>query len=288
MAIDARYFEPKTVEEACQVLSEYGGGAKIVAGGQGIVLPLRTFRVRPQAIVNVLNVAGLRDIDLNNGSGLRIGALVTLRDLENSPLVQQRCPALHEAVKAVADVQIRNAATLGGHLAAAHPASDIAPVLMSLKATVTALSTRESRTIALDSFFTDAFKTALQPDELITQIDVPPQPARTSSGYARFTIRDGDYPIVGAAATVTLGEDGNCCEARLVLTSVGLTPAHAAQAEQRLIGSTLTDEVIRDAARIASEEINPTGEIMASAEYEKHLVGVMARYALTKAMSNVQ
>jgi carbon-monoxide dehydrogenase medium subunit len=255
MAIDARYFEPQTVEEACQVLSEYGSGAKIVAGGQGIVLPLRTFRVRPQAIVNVLNVAGLNTIEPNDGSGLRIGALATLRELENAPLVQQRCPALHEAVKAVADVQIRNAATIGGHLAAAHPASDIAPVLMSLKATVTAVSTRGSRTMALDIFFTDAFKTALEADELITQIDVPPQPARTGSGYARFTIRAGDFPIIGAAATVTLDDNGVCREARLVLTSVGS---------------------------------NPTGEVMASAEYEKHLVGVMARYALTKTMTNVQ
>ncbi|MDZ7378798.1 MAG: FAD binding domain-containing protein [candidate division KSB1 bacterium] len=187
----------------------------------------------------------------------------------------------------VSDVQVRNAATVGGHLGTAHPASDILPVLMALNATVTARNVNGSRTMAVESFIADAFRTTLQPTELITQIDIPPQPARTGSGYARFSLRDGDFPIVGAAATVTLGEDGVCREARLVLTSVAPTPVRAAAAEQRLGGSTLTEEIIREAARIASEEINPLGEIMASADYEKHLVGVMARYALEKAASRV-
>ncbi len=290
--IDARYFEPTTVDEACQVLSEYGRGAMVVAGGQSAMLRLRSLLLSPQALVNVLNVAGLNGIEVNNGTGLTIGALVTLRDLEKSPLVQQRCPVLHEAVSTVSDVQIRNAATVGGHLGTAHPASDILPVLIALNATVTVRSASSSRTIAVESFIADAFRTTLEPNELITQVDIPPQPARTGSelkrsfsGYARFSLRDGDFPIVGAAATVTLGEDGVCREARLVLTSVAPTPVRAAAAEQRLVGSSLNEEVIRDAARIASEEINPTGEVMASADYEKHLVGVMARYALEKAAS---
>lgn len=285
--IDARYFEPTTVDEACQVLSEYGGGAMVVAGGQSVMLRLRSLLLSPQALVNVLNVAGLNGIEVNNGTGLTIGALVTLRDLEKSPLVQQRCPALHEAVSTVSDVQVRNAATVGGHLGTAHPASDILPVLIALNATVSVRSASGSRTMAVESCIADAFRTTLEPNELITQVDIPPQPARTGSGYARFSLRDGDFPIVGAAAAVTVGEDGVCREARLVLTSVAPTPVRAAQAEQRLVGSALTEAVIRDAARIASDEINPTGEVMASADYEKHLVGVMARYALEKAAKRI-
>jgi CO/xanthine dehydrogenase FAD-binding subunit len=269
------------------VLSEYGGGAMVVAGGQSVMLRLRSLLLSPQALVNVLNVAGLNGIEVNNGTGLTIGALVTLRDLEKSPLVQQRCPALHEAVSTVSDVQVRNAATVGGHLGTAHPASDILPVLIALNATVSVRSASGSRTMAVESCIADAFRTTLEPNELITQVDIPPQPARTGSGYARFSLRDGDFPIVGAAAAVTVGEDGVCREARLVLTSVAPMPVRAAQAEQRLVGSALTEAVIRDAARIASDEINPTGEVMASADYEKHLVGVMARYALEKAAKRI-
>ncbi len=286
--IDARYFEPTTVEEACQVLSEYGSGAMVVAGAQSAMLRLHSLLLSPQALVNVLNVAGLNGIEVNNGTGLSIGALVTLRDLERSPLVQQRCPALHEAVSSVSDVQVRNAATMGGHIGTAHPASDILPVLIALNATVTTRSVSGNRTIAVESLIVDAFRTTLQPNELVTQVDVPPQPARTGSGYARFSIRDGDFPIVGAAAALTLSQFGVCREARLVLTSVGPAPVRTARAEQRLVGSPLRQEDIRDAARIAAEEIDPTGEIMASAEYEKHLVGVMTRYALEKAMENTQ
>ena len=283
--MDSRYFEPATVEEACALLVERGEGAKVVAGGQSLALLLRRALIDPSCLVSVQNVAGLDHITASQ-EGVKIGAMVALHSLESAGDEEPALEALSEAVKKVADRQIRNRATLGGSICAAHPASDITAILMALDATVKLVSANGERVVALSDFVVGAFKNTAQPGELLTEVVVPTfAHSGSAAAYSRFALRPGDFPVVGVGAFVGLDHAGRCQEQRLVLGNCLRAPARAPEAEQRLQGCNpaTDDQALAEAADLAAAHISPLSEPMASGAYKKDLVSVLAREALKQA-----
>lgn len=277
------YFAPKSIAEALALLAEHGYNAKPLAGGQSLV-PTMNFRLAQPAVLVDLNGIDELFFIRESGGGLRIGAMTRQRAVERSPLVQSRAPLIHETMPHIAHPQIRNRGTFGGSLAHADPASELPALAVALDARMRVQSSRGERWVSAKDFYVDLFVTDLQPDELLVEIDIPAMTARTGWAFDEVSRRHGDYAMAGAAATVTLAEDGTIAAARLVYLSVGDYPTEAFQAEAMLIGEQPTSAALRAAAETAAaQDIDPGSDIHAGADYRRHLARVLAGRVLTKA-----
>lgn len=278
------YAAPRSLDETLDLLAERGGEGKILAGGQSL-LPVLNFRLaQPALLVDVNRVTGLDTLAATADGGLAVGALVRQRRLERDPEVARRAPLLAEAIRHVAHPQIRARGTLCGSLAHADPAAELPAVALALDARLRLRRRGGERWLEAARFFTGLFATALAPDEMLVEVHFPPAPARTGTAFLEAARRHGDYAQAGVAASVTLGEDGRCRAARLVFLAVGEGPIDAARSAAALVGErpegTLLEAVARQAA---ATEIDPLGDIHASAEFKRHLAAVLARRALTEA-----
>ena len=234
--IDCHYLEPTTVSEVCTLLAEHGDGAKVVAGGQSMAILLRNGLIQPSHLISIQHVPGLEDITASD-EGVKIGAKVTLDRLSGIGETHPTLRALNDVINEVADQQIRNFATLGGAICEAHPASDITVVLSALHASVKLASAGGERVVSMCDFVTDAFATAAQPGELLTEVIVPSFDLTSAAAtHRRFVLRAGDYPVVGVGAFVSLNGAGGCQDARIVVGNCSGAPAHAQEAETRLKG----------------------------------------------------
>lgn len=284
--VSFEYFSPSTVKEVISLLKQHGPDAKVLAGGQSLV-PLMNMRLaRPRYIVDINKVSGLDYIREADG-GLAIGALTRHRSVERSDLVKRRCPLLYEAIPFIGHPPIRNRGTFGGSLSHADPAAELPAVMLALGAEMKAQGLDGERTIKARDFFVSYLKTALKPTELLTEVKIPPWPANTGWSFMEVAPRHGDLALVGVAVMLTL-KGGRCQAANIALTGVGGTPLKAKGAEEVLVGQAPADKLFKQAAQKVSEEIEPTGDIHASAEYRKHVAGVLTRRALQAAQEAVR
>ena len=282
------YFAPKSIEEALALLAEHGYDAKPLAGGQSLV-PTMNFRLAQPAVLVDLNGIDELFFIRESGDGLRIGAMTRQRAVERSPLVQRRAPLIHETMPHIAHPQIRNRGTFGGSLAHADPASELPALAVTLDARLRVQSSRGERWVAARDFYVDLFATDLQPDELLVEIAIPDLPARTGWAFDEVARRHGDYAMAGAAATVTLAEDGTIAAARLVYLNVGDFPTQAFQSEAVLTGEQPTAALIRAAAETAAtQDIDPGSDIHASADYRRHLAKVLAGRVLARTVERAK
>ncbi|MCB0176975.1 MAG: xanthine dehydrogenase family protein subunit M [Anaerolineae bacterium] len=283
------YFAPTTLDDALDYMADYGDEAKPLAGGQSLI-PTMNFRLaQPEVLVDLNGLAELAYIRPAAGGGVSIGAMTRQRSVERSPLVADQAPLIHETMPYIAHHQIRNRGTFGGNLAHTDPASELPAVATALNARFRAQSRSGQRWLTADEFFVDLFTTALEPEELLVEIVIPPLPAQTGYAFREISRRHGDYALVGVAATVTLDNNGRCEAARLVYLSVGDKPVEAVQATAALIGQKLTAEAIDDAAEIAAaQDIDPPGDIHASVTYRRHLAKVLAKQVLAKATARAK
>lgn len=286
---DWKYFEPETLKDACRLLNENKGNAKLVAGGQSLSVLIKRGSIKESCLISLSKISGLDSVKYSDRTGLKIGALVTHKRVENSTEIGSNYPVLIEMMKGIADDQIRNVATIGGNLCDGDPDAEPPAVLLSLNASVTAINSKGKhqikRQIKIDNFFKGSFQTALRQNEILTEIHIPKPPKLSGSAYFKFTIREGDYPLVGAAAFVSLAPSGTCKDARLAFASVANVPIRAKRAERKLKGVKLTAERIKEAAQIASDELEIVGEAMASVDYKKHLIQVLSIHALEQALA---
>jgi carbon-monoxide dehydrogenase medium subunit len=280
------YFAPTTTEEALALLAEHGDEAKILAGGQSLV-PTMNFRLaQPSVLIDLNQVSELFFIREKNSSAVRIGAMSRHREVERSELIKERVPLLHETMPHIAHPQIRNRGTVGGSIAHADPAAELPAVMKALNARFRLASSSADRWVSADDFFMELFMTALELDELLVEIEIPNLPPRTGWSFKEIARRHGDYALVGVASLVTLDENDACSEARLVFLSVGGGPVDAVQAVDSLKGQKLSPKAIQGAAAIAAnEDIDPDGDIHASAEFRRHLAKVLAEQALIEAVA---
>lgn len=283
------YHTPETQGEAVTLLHEHGDNAKLMAGGTALVIMMKQRLVLPETLISLHRVRGLSDVQEVNGT-LQLGALLTHRAAETSPLLRARLPALAETYRQVATLRIRNVATVGGALAHADPNQDPPVTLLALDARVQLSSVGGSREVPLESFFTDYYETALRPDELLTAIRVPIPLPHTGSVYVKFLPRTADdYATVGVAATVRLDPaTGTCQDCRIALGSVGSTPLRAQQAEGVVRGQRLTPELLREAGAVAQQQTDPISDTRGSAEYKRAMAGVFVRRALEQAWQQAQ
>lgn len=275
------YHDPAAVEGALDLLSEHGEDAKVLAGGQSLV-PLLNFRLAsPDHLVDLGRIPTLAYIRRRNGV-LRIGAMTRQATLEASPLVAEHWPLLTGALGFVAHAQIRNRGTVGGSVAHADPAAELPVAFTVLEAIFHLRSRSGTRTVDPREFFITHLTTALEPEELLVEIEVPPVSPGTGWAFAEYARRHGDFALGGAAALLTL-EDGVCRRARLGLLAAADTPLRAEAAERVLEGSPVSEESTAEAARTAVADINPTGDIHGSSEYRKQLIEGMVRRAIEQA-----
>jgi carbon-monoxide dehydrogenase medium subunit/6-hydroxypseudooxynicotine dehydrogenase subunit alpha len=280
------YHDPTGVDQALALLAEHGDEAKVLAGGQSLV-PLLNFRLTyPSHLIDLARVPSLSYIR-REGGVLRIGAMTRQSTLESSPLVAARWPLLTEALGFVAHAQIRNRGTVGGSVAHADPAAELPVAFTALEATLHVRSGTGRRSVGAGEFFVTHLTTALEPDELLVEIEVPPVPAGTGWAFTEYARRHGDFALGGAAALITL-EDGACTRARIALLAAADTPLRAEEAERSLEGHAVSADAAAEAARQAVADINPTGDIHGSTEYRRHLIEAMVRRAIEQASERVE
>lgn len=278
------YHAPTSLEEALGLMDRHTDEAKLLAGGQSLV-PAMNFRVvQPSRLIDLNHVQGLSHIR-ENGNVLRIGAMTRERQLEFDALIEKRTPLLHEAVPFIAHPQIRNRGTIGGSIVNADPAAELPVLMLVLDARLKAQSSSGERWIGAGDFFAGMFTTALAPNEILVEIELPFMPPRTGWSFMEVAPRAGDYALMGVAALLTLDENGKCTRAKLVYLNAGDGPIEAKEAAQSLEGESLNDARIQSAALLASEkEISPYGNVHTSPEFQRHLAKVLTIRALKQAV----
>ena len=276
------YDAPTTLAEAVSLLQQHGENAKILSGGHSLIPMMKLRLAEPKRLIDINKLPGLDRIVESEGF-LRIGALVRESDLEESELIRSEYPIIYETARMIADPQVRNLATLGGNLAHGDPANDHPATMLALGARVAAVGPQGERVIPIEEFFVDLFVTALNPQEILTEIQVPIPLPSSGGAYEKLERKVGDYAVAGVAAQVTLDQQGRCRSAGVGLTNVGLTPLKAKRAEERLLGSDLDEEAVKEAARLAAEDSQPTPDLRGSEEYKRAMVRELAQRALRRA-----
>ena len=280
--------EPRDLSEVFSLLAEHREKAKLIAGGQGLLPLLKHRLIIPPYLINIKGLPGLEYIN-NGADNLRIGALATHRAIETSALVNERYPMLVELEQRLGCVQTRNWGTLVGNLCQASPTGDPAPALIALGAKVKAASVRGERWIPLDEFFVDYLRTALEPDEMVLEIQVPRLSPYTGGAYHKEAVRMTDSPIASVGAVVSLNEGLRVVsDARIVLQAVGLIPIRAREAEKVIIGERVQDNLLEEMARTAAKEACPISDIYGSAEYKREMVKVIAKQVVSQAIKRAQ
>lgn len=281
------YAAPKTLEEALRLVERHGDEAKILAGGHSL-LPLIKLRLaQPRYVIDIGRLRGMSYIREENG-WIVIGALTTHADIETSSLLRSKCPLLPETAASIGDVQVRNRGTLGGSLAHADPAADYPAAILALDAEIVAASTAGTRTIPAKEFFVDMLTTALRPGEILSQVRVAPCAPQTGTAYEKMHQPASGFAIVGAAARLTLGKAGAIEDVAVGITGLGPKAFRASAVEKSLLGKKPSEKLFSDAARLASEGIEPLSDLHASAEYRREMAAVYAKRALQKSFLRAQ
>jgi CO/xanthine dehydrogenase FAD-binding subunit len=243
----------------------------------------------PVVIVDLNKLDELSQLQATQFGGLRIGAMVRQSQVEHSDVIASYAPLIHETMPHIAHSQIRNRGTIGGSLAHADPAAELPVVIVALQSRLLLRKSGSERWVNAEDFFQSVFTTALEPDEILVEIDIPPLPRRFGYAFLEFARRNGDYAQTGVAAIIRLDESGYCRQARLVFLNVGETPMIAGQAATALVGHIPSPELIASVAMHASRnEIDPSGDIHATADYRRHLAFVLCKRAVEKAVSRAR
>jgi carbon-monoxide dehydrogenase medium subunit len=279
------YLAPETLDEAISLLEEHGPDAKVLAGGQSLIPLMKLQLAAPAYLVDINRIPGLDDISEGDGF-LRIGSLTREADLDNSEMVRAKYPILCDTTAVIADPLVRNMATVGGNLAHGDPGNDHPATMLALGAQVAARGPAGERVIPVSDLFEGPLTTALDQGEILTEIRVPTPPLGSGGAYLKLERKVGDYAIAGVAAVITVDE-GVCRQVGIGLTNAGPVPIKATTAESFLVGKRLDDETIREAARLASEEAQPSADLRGSVEYKRDMVRVLAGRALRLALERL-
>lgn len=282
-----KLLQPAKLDEAVALLAAGNEDAKIIAGGTALVIMLRNRLIAPATLISLGRLHELRTIRHEPGTGLKIGALVTVREAELSSVVREKNPMLAQAFGKVGNVRVRNAATVGGNLSEADYASDPPCVLVALRARVKARSARGEREIPLTGLFKNFYETALASDEILTELIVPDMVSRSRATYLKFISRSSeDRPCVGMAVVLESEPDGTCKDLRLVAGAVAETPQEIAAAEALARGKRLSDALIAEIADAYASSIEPLSDLRGSDWYRKQIISVLARRALKQALAS--
>lgn len=281
------YCEPQTLDEAVALLARFEGKGQLLAGGTDLFVEIRGHTRAPDHVINLKRIGGLDRLSFDADRGLECGALVTVRELEVSPVVGQHYRSLMQAARELASIQVRNRATLVGNVCRASPSADTLPPLLADGASVAIHGRDGTRTVAFADFFTGPGRTVLKPDEVLTALHIPAPPPFTGKAYIKHGRRKAmELATVGVAVTVTL--DGERIgDLRIVLGAVAPTVIRARHAEAVLTGRVPSEALLLEAGRAAMDESRPISDVRASADYRRQMVGVLTRRAVAQAVEQV-
>jgi carbon-monoxide dehydrogenase medium subunit len=276
---DFEYLPAGSVEEALDLLAQHKDDEyKIIAGGQSLNTAMKHRLIAPDYIIDIKGLSDLDYITFDEKEGLKIGALATHRSLELSPIVREKYPVLCEMEENVASVETRNWGTVVGDLCNADPAVDPAPPLIALDAKIQIARKGEERTVAAEEFAVDFFETVIEPDEMVTEIQIPVMPPHTGAYFTKYSQMLGDYALASVAVSITLDEKKEiCADARIGMAGVAAAPVRAKKAEDVLKGKKITEDLLSEAAEVAKTEIEPISGIEGSADYKRDLAGTLLK-----------
>ena len=276
-----RLEEPESAQEAADLLSRYGDSAKVYAGGTELLLAMKEGLVHYERLINVKQLKGLNEVKLDNGT-VSIGALCTHHQLETSPLLKERLPALVELEKNVANVRVRQAGTIGGNLCFAEPHADPGTLLLALGATLVAQRSSSRREISAADFFIDAYETCLAADEVLSEIRIPALAAKSGIAYLKFGYLE--RPSVGVAIALTL--NGGISDAKIAVGCAGPAPKRVAEAEAMLKGKSIEEATrnLASAGQAAGRAAQAISDLHGAQDYKEHIVGVLLKRAFQRAV----
>ena len=283
------YIKPKSMEEALGLLTNSDNGKyKVYAGGTDVIPKLKGRETaKPEILIDLKGIPNLNYIDYDEEKGLRIGALATIRSVATSSIVSEKFPVLSQAAGKIASTQVQNRGTIAGNICSAVPSADSAPALLCLGASLSCVKENGERQIGIDAFFKGPNETALNPDELLKEIQIPPMPKNSHGVYIKLSPRSRmDLAVVGAA-TVLRAEDGVIKDIKIGLGAVSPTPMRAREAERMLLDHKADPELIAQTARRAGEESKPISDHRGSAAYRKMMVEVLVKRAIHQALSGL-
>lgn len=282
-----KYIAASSLEHALSLKAEHGEDASFLAGGQSLV-PAMNFRLaQPAVLIDINPLRDCASIGRSNTGEVQVGALTRYRTLERDPDFLASCPLFADALPHIAHPQIRNRGTIGGNLSHADPASELPALAVAMQARLRLRSVSAEREIAASNFFVGLLTTDLQPDEMLVEIVFPAPKPRSGSCFMEIARRRGDFAQAGVAAIVTLDDAGTCTNVRLALCGVGDTPVDASEIASLLIGQPMTDERLDAVAAALGNSLSPSGSVHASADYQRHVAGVLAKRALQEAHRRV-
>ena len=284
------YLTPQTLDEAISLHETHQERARYIAGGTDVLIKIKEGKLTPDYLISLKHILGQDRPLYNPETGeLFIGSFVTHRHIENSSIVQRRYPILHDAVKNIGSVQIRNIATIGGNLVNAVPSADGAIPLITLDAQVKIYGPKGMRTVELLHFFEGPGQTVLEGSEILTEIVVPPLLPRTGSAYVKFGRRNAmELPLLGVGVLISLEDDrATCAKARIGLGVAAPTPIRAHQAERFLTGRQVNNDTLVEAGQIAAEESRVRDSIRGVAWFRRDMVKVLVRRMGMKSLARI-
>lgn len=282
------YSEPTSLDDAVALLQRFNGSASLFAGGTDLLVEIKEQIRRPDHIINLKRIPALDTLAFDPRTGVRCGALVTVREIEIAPFVQQHYRGLYQAARELGSIQVRNRATLAGNVCRASPSADTLPPLIADDATAHIHGADGARTVALERFFTGPGRTVLRGDEILTGFSIPAPAAHTGKAYIKHGRRKAmELATVGVAVRMTVKND-RCEDLRIVLGAVAPTPIRALNAEAVLRGEPISNRLIEAASLAAREESRPISDVRASADYRRQMVGVLTKRALLQALEGAR
>lgn len=277
------YEAPTTLEGAIALLQKYGSDAKIMSGGHSLIPMMKLRLATPEHVIDISGIKGMEYIH-EEGGYLKIGALTKEVALEESTLIHSKYPLITDATKMIADPSVRNLATVGGNLAHGDAANDHPAVMLALRASVLASGPNGDREISIDDFFLGFFTTALEPDEILTEIRIPIPPARSGGAYLKMERKVGDYATAGVAVQLSLDTSGRCQQIGIALTNVSAASLRSSRAEEALRGQMLSDDLIQKAATMAAQDCDPNADLRGSVAYKRSIVKTLVTRAIHSAV----
>lgn len=276
------YEAPTTVDQAVKLMATHGEKARTLCGGTDLIIQLRAGVRRPEFVVDLKNIAEMRRISFSLQHGLRLGAAVPAIEIHENADMRRYYPGLTEAAHLIGSLQIQSRASVGGNLCNGSPAADTTPALIALGAKCRVLGPSGERIVAAEDFCTAPGRTVLQPDEILVEFQIDTPAPHASDAYLRFIPRNEmDIAVVGVGAAVTLDPaDDRCIAARIALGAVGPTPIFAREAGAALVGKKLDAAAMEKAAQAAIAASSPIDDMRGTAEFRRHIVGVLTRRTL--------
>jgi CO/xanthine dehydrogenase FAD-binding subunit len=281
------YYQPKTVAEALRLMQEAEGMWKYVAGGTDLIVRMKQRLVHPLALVSLRGVASLNFVRSDLDGGITLGGMTLLRDIERNARVRETYPVLWQAVRVLANPQVRNVATIGGNVVNSAPSADCGPPLLVLGAIVVLEGPTGRREVPIDRFFTGPRTNCMGQAEILTEIRLPPPPVRSGMAFEKMGRVSQDIAVVNAAAHMET-EGKVCRRCRLAVGAVAPIPLRLMEAERLMAGETITQGLLERVSKAVEAEVRPITDVRATEAYRRVISGVLVKRAVERALRDVQ